>query len=200
MARSTMSSLIQHLRELTNMGTAEYTVGATTYWTDDQLQSVLDQNRTDIKEFRMTPIPETVGAGEVDYYDYIIPESLRWLEQGTTVTFILNQTYGTLTAGTSTNNYAIDYDRHVVTFVGDQEAQTRYLRARSYDMHGAAADVWGKVEAYYTHQVDWSSDNHSVKASQKAAQARRAKQREESLSRRGGDTRMVRLDESAWPG
>ena len=42
--RTGMTNLVARVRALTGAGTAEYTAGSVTYWTDDHLQTILDSN------------------------------------------------------------------------------------------------------------------------------------------------------------
>ena len=51
-----MTALIAQLRRLAAVSVGDVTVGGETYWTDDQLEDVLDRRRT---EYR--------GVGLVDY-------------------------------------------------------------------------------------------------------------------------------------
>ena len=47
--RSTMTDLVNELREMTSAGTADYTLGTITYWSDDDLQGDLDVNRFEVE-------------------------------------------------------------------------------------------------------------------------------------------------------
>jgi len=46
-ARTGMNDLITELRGMTNAGSADTTIAGTAYWSDNQLQAILDRNRFD---------------------------------------------------------------------------------------------------------------------------------------------------------
>ena len=70
-ARTGLSTLISQIRGLSNLGTNDYTLGTATYWTDDQIQIVLDNHRTDIfrEELDNSNI-NYVSSGSIEYKDY----------------------------------------------------------------------------------------------------------------------------------
>ena len=72
MARDGMATLIAELRRRTNAGTAEATVNGTAYWTDDQLQSVLDTRRSVLKFLPIHAMPKA-SAGSYIYKEYPFP-------------------------------------------------------------------------------------------------------------------------------
>ena len=157
-ARAGMAENILHLRELTNAGTADYTLGTATYWDDDQMQSVLDRNRTDFYREPFQKIQQYDG-GTVVYKVY--QSEFRFIESGTN--FELENSVGE-TVGTAL--YTLDAERGKVTFTSDTGGSTYYMTGRSYNMDGAAAEVWrakaANVSAYY----DFSTDNHKMNRSQ----------------------------------
>ena len=68
--RPTMFELVRVLRGMTGAGTADYTVRNDPYWTDEQLQVVLDNYRTDIHMEPLSLINTYVGGGSVSYLYY----------------------------------------------------------------------------------------------------------------------------------
>lgn len=162
MAHSGMANPILKLRELTNVGTADYTLGTVTYWTDDLLQGVLDRYRTDIFSERLEAV-STLRAGTVYYYDYYATP--REYEQGTA------QFRVTDAAGNAITPDTINYEAAHVSFgTVNQLGSAYYLTARAYDLNAAAATVWrakaANVSAYY----DFSADGHSMSRSQMVKQ------------------------------
>lgn len=159
MARSTMSLLIQDLRGMTDTTYDDYTVGQLRYWTDDQLNNVLDRRRREVFRHPLSPI-ETYSAGTVQYLDYPLPFShLERTSGGTAIFYIQDGTNTTI----GTANYTIDYNRGYITFNSNTSGSVYYLYARHYDMDAAAADVWRQKASHYTTAFDFSTDNHSVK-------------------------------------
>lgn len=161
MARSGLANVILKLRQLTNTGTADYSVASTTYWTDDQLQTVLDQYREDILSESLERIP-TVSGGTPFYYDYYCTP--REYEQGTAV-FQVTDAGGT--AKTPTVNYEMG---HLSFGTVDQHGSAYYLTARAYDLNAAAAHVWRSKAAYVAGAYDFTADGHSMSRSQMVKQ------------------------------
>jgi hypothetical protein len=56
-----MTELIATLRGLTNAGTADYTIGTVNFWSDDELQRVLDRHRRDFFHEDVVPAEEYSG-------------------------------------------------------------------------------------------------------------------------------------------
>jgi hypothetical protein len=152
-----MTELVQTTRELSNAGTNEFTVGTVTYFSDDQIQSVLDIHRRDFQFEPMEVVPEQV-PGSVVYKEFRTHPDI---ESGTV--FYLQYASGTV-VGTAL--YSVDYTRGVVTFTNDTVGTAFYATGRTYDTNLAASDIWKRKAASVANQTDWSSDNHSIKGSQ----------------------------------
>ena len=162
-ARTGMTDLITSLRGMTNAGTADYTVGATTYWSDDQLQAALDAHRMDFYQADLAQIT-AMESGAVVWKTYRSP--YRNLEGGT-VNFTVIDGLGNV-AGTA--DYSADYPNGIITFSANQAGKIWYLTARAYDIYAAAADVWRMKAAHASAEFDFTTDNHSIKGSQFPAQ------------------------------
>jgi len=159
-ARTGMTDIITKLRGHTNAGTADYTIGTAAYWSDDQLQNVLDAHRLDFYANELEQIT-AMESGAVVYKTYRAP--YRNLEGGT-VNFLLVDFQGT-PAGTA--DYTADYPTGAVTFAADQAGKAWYLTGRSYDIYAAAADVWRSKAAHAAEtSFDFSTDNHRVSGGQ----------------------------------
>ncbi len=167
-ARSGMTTLVNKLREMTFAGTADWTLGTAVFWDDDHLQAILDANRTDFVEMELRPIPKTVSS-ELVYLRYDAPYGyLETIDSGTAV-FTLALSNGTQ-AGTA--DYSVDYTKGVVTFTADQGGTAWFLTGRSYNLNGAAADVWASKATYYQQSYDVKTDGHDLKRSQLFEQAK----------------------------
>lgn len=158
-ARTTMANLITTLRGMTNAGTADYTSGGATWWTDDQIEDVLDQNRREYKKIGMTAKPTYGVGGSVTYTEY--STGLKNWEDTPT---IQDSAGSAITAGTTT--YGFDTNTGVATFVADTGGSAYYITGKTYNLYRAAAQVWERKAAYYATAYDFSSDNHSLKRSQ----------------------------------
>jgi len=192
-AREGMTNLISHLRGLTHAGTADMTLGAVTYWSDDQLQARLDQTRRTFHFEQLESLPVHNG-GAYEVYDYQIPARMgRHFEQaGVDSGWAVKDSTGA-TIGTAL--YTFNAEARIISFgTVNQHGSVYYLDARGYDMNRAAAGVWREKAGYYASQVDFKSDNHDVKASQRW---QHAVQMTEYFEGQAGAYvgRMVRMDE-----
>lgn len=158
-----MVDMIARLRGFTNAGTADYTVNSIAYWSDDQLQTVLDAHRVDFYAHELEQITATEG-GAIVWKTYRAP--YRNLEGGT-VNFLLVDFQGT-PAGTA--DYTADYPTGTITFSANQAGKSWYLTGRAYDIYATAADIWRSKAAHASAEFDFSTDNHSIKGSQLSIQ------------------------------
>ena len=164
MARTTMADLITTVRQLTASGTADYTVGGTTYWTDDQVETVLDLYRTDVYEERIEPISSELDSdGTARYYDYQSAYTYYETTDAGTAVFTIRDSGGTV-LGTAT--YTIDYDRGHIEFSSDTTGSARWINGRSYDVYAAAADIWNRKAGHVADRFDFTADGASFKVSQ----------------------------------
>jgi hypothetical protein len=157
-----MSDLINELRGLTYTGTADYTAGTVAFWSDAQLEAVLDRHRWEVRDEYMTAYPTQTTGGSVEWYDY--QSRYRWFESsdGGTARYIIKNSTGTTVAGTT---YAAQYANGMVVFAADTGGDSYSVTGFAYDVYGAAADVWNQKAAYYASAIDFSTDNHNVRRS-----------------------------------
>jgi hypothetical protein len=163
MARSGMQTLIDTVRGYANAAPDEWTVSTNTslveYWSDEEIQRVLDRHKT---EYIHEPL-EPIGA-----YALGNPVILRYrtgvhnLEGGSE--FKVEDVSGTVTPA------SIDYARGIVTFATDQAGKPYWWTGFEYDLHAAAADIWRMKASHVAGLVDFSTDGHSIKRSQQAQQ------------------------------
>jgi hypothetical protein len=158
MARATMANLIQETRLLADVGASDYTAGTVSYWTDDQIESILDQNRRDIRYQVMDAVP-TFATGGATYTEYWTGLS-SWEDSPV----ILDGTYGTITGGTAV--YSFDANAGVATFTANTLGQTRIMLGAVYNLNAAAAVIWTRKAAHYAKAYDTNTDNHILSRSQ----------------------------------
>ncbi len=168
MARSGMAALITELRGMVEAGTADYsivgTAGTVYYWSDDNLQDVLDIHRKDIIFEQLSNYPVQVAGGSLSYQDYRSNYGYYEGTTGGTAIFYVQDSTG---ASIGTSTYVPDFRRGRVQFNSDQRGTAYYLTGRSYDLKASAADVWRRKAAHYVpSSFDFSTDNHSVSRSQ----------------------------------
>jgi hypothetical protein len=194
MTRTGMSDIFAELRQMTEAGTADYTLGTVTYWSDLQLQNILDRHAFEVDGMPMQVFPHRI-AGGFEYKEYYIGH--KWIEQEAAGTSIFKITdVNGATIGTAL--YSVDYNVGEVEFVADQGTAIQYMvTCVSYDIESAAAKVWRKKASHYSAAYDFSTDNHSVKRSQLYDHA---KERAEYYDGRGGEgvsvTSLGRADDT----
>jgi hypothetical protein len=157
-----MTNLVNRLRALSNAGTANYTAGTITYWTDDHLQDVLGRHETWVVEDMLTWIPQNIGGtanyltAQGRYKDLEEAESgtARW------------QIRSSVGVAEGTANYTADYVQGRVTWSTDQGGTAYMLTGYSYDLYAAAVDVLEQTLAYSHLWYDFSADNQSFDRSQ----------------------------------
>ena len=157
-ARAGMSDLISRLRGLTQTSINDYTVGAITWWSDNQLQDILDKHRNDVYNALLTPLEEYQGGTPV-YLNYYSGYANLEATTGGTAVFYITDGVG---AAVGTALYTPDYNRGAVTFASDTGGSAYYLYGRSYNLNAAAADVWRHKAGQYAMAVNFSTDNHRI--------------------------------------
>jgi hypothetical protein len=157
-ARTGMVDLLTELRGMTHAGTADYSVAAVSYWSDDQLQQVLDRARQDYYRASLAA-QETYEGGSVVYKTYFTGvENLEKTTGGTTI-FWLEDGAGNRVG---TAQYSVDYQRGEVTFGENTGGSALYWSGRAYDLNRAAANVWRQKAGHYAGMYTFSTDNHKV--------------------------------------
>jgi len=168
MARSGMAALITEMRGYIEAGTADYNIigsaGTTYYWSDDQIQDVLDIHRNDIIFEQLSMYPVQIAGGSLSYQDYRSGYGFYEQTTGGTSIFYVQDSTG---ANVGTASYTPDYRRGQVQFGSNQAGTVYYLTGRSFDLNAAAADIWRRKAAHFSAtSFDFSTDNHSVSRSQ----------------------------------
>lgn len=164
-ARLGMVDLLLQLRALGDAGTLDYTQtgGTAVYWDDDQLQIVLDRHVARVYREQLRLYPQTIAGGSLLYQEYRSAyRNWERVESGT-VQFNLEDGTG-ITPGTTL--WAADYAQGIVTFNASTGGSAYFLSGRSFDLYGAAADVWRTKAGQVSKAYDFSTDNHSLKRSQ----------------------------------
>lgn len=187
-ARTTLATLIDRLRGMTNAGTADYSLGTANFWDGDHMQDVLDRHRTDVKREPLTMVSDLLGGGSVSYTEYRSRFMNYEATSGGSAIFIVENSTG---ANVGTASYSVDYQNGIVTFGANQAGTLYYLTGRSFNLNAAAADVWRQKAAHYADtKFDFSTDGHSIKRSQLVQQAMDMAERYENM---GGGIQTVEM-------
>lgn len=190
MARTGMQTLIDTVRGFANAAPDEWEVTSdssiVTYWSDDEIQRVLDRHKVEHIHAPLEPVTSYSGGSAV-VLQY--RTGIANIEGGTAV-FKVEDVAGTV------SDYTADYTRGIVTFSTDQSGKTFYWSGFSYDLYAAAADIWRMKASHVAGLVDFSTDGHSVKRSQQAQQYLNMSQYYQSRSASEGvqTSRIVRND------
>lgn len=163
MVRAGMTELIASLRGMTDAAADEYTVAGITYWSDGQLQDILDRCRHDYYNHSLAPAVEYMG-GDIVYQSFYWHEGqhVERLDSGGAA-WLLQDGNG-VAAGTA--DYTPYYDAGYVRFATNQAGASWALTYRAYDMNRAASLVWERKAAHVASRFDLSTDNHNLHRSQ----------------------------------
>src|SRR5512146_199732 len=155
-ARTGMVDLITELRGLTDAGVNDYSIAGIPYWSDAQMQTILDKRRTDLKWVELEAWEEADGS----YLTYASGYGNLEQTTGGTAIFIVQDVNGDPVLSPT---YTVDYNRGLITFDSNTSGLSYWLTARSYDLNAAAADVWRKKMVHYHTAYNYSTngDNRS---------------------------------------
>jgi len=157
--RAGMTDLIQKVRDMSVAGTGDYTLGTVSYWTDDQLQTILDRNRLTVVREELVDIAKYSTSGVLEYKEFYSQYGNYEQTTGGTAVFVIDDGTGN---AIGTSEWTMDYANGVVTFASDQAGSVRYLNGYSYDIYTAAADVWRMKSGHHAGAVNFKTDNMSV--------------------------------------
>lgn len=191
--RTGMTALISELRSRTDVTIAEYS--------DQQLQDKLDQNKIEFREVALIAAPTYVSGG-TNYFIYELPDYVGdWFELP--VDNVLNAYfYVTDSARTPVVfGTALDFDADLrrLVFTASTAGVPYILTIQTYDLFGAAADIWQIKCDQASELVDIKTDNHTLALSQSKDSICSKVSYYETRSMRSNDTRIVRVDQAlSW--
>jgi hypothetical protein len=158
-----MLGLVQELRGLCNIGTADYSVNGMDYYTDYQLQSVLDRHVKSLDYVQLRSVTEYNSGGTAVYHDFYAPlGNLEASVSGSAYWQVHDQ--NNVPVGTA--NYTPDYNRGHIRFTADTAGSAYYLRGRSYDLNRAAAEIWKQQASFVAMKYDIRMDDQAMNRSQ----------------------------------
>jgi len=163
-ARSGMGDIISQLRAMCGAGVNDYVIAGNPYWSDAQLQTILDKHRFDGYSQEILPVME-MSTGVLSTTRYYIGN--HNIESGTGVFWIADSVGNTV----STASYSVDYNLGLVTFTANTAGLAYFATYHSFDINSAASEVWRQKASHYADQVTFKAGNQSVNLSDKLAQA-----------------------------
>ncbi len=198
MPRNGMLPLIDELRTLCAVGTADAQIGTITLWSSDALQAVLDTTQVYARFMPLDPLP-VVNNGTFQSFDYLIPDHLApsgWIEQiAADSGWAVRDSAGSLIG---TAQYSVNFPARRITFTADQAGADRYLDLRAYDLNRAAATIWSRKASLVVNRVSWATSDLRISAEQEHAHCLRMA---DYYARRAGASAstLVRTDENPAP-
>lgn len=159
-ARTSMASFILELRRMTDASATEVKVNNVQYWTDDQLQSILDVYRHDILDLPLLPASQREAGKDVTYRYYIPDEVGSWIEYDPLYFSVVDAN------GNAQSTYTFDNVNRYILFNSNTAGATMLLRCRFFDMRLAAARVWFDKAAHRTALIDWKAGGQNLNEDQ----------------------------------
>ena len=140
--RNTLSGLILRMRSYGEAAEGEASVNGVKYWTDLQLQELLDDNRTLAWDVPLVTVSYAAGkdaSGTITRkYFYTIPDSVSpWIEEKESPDSILVDSSGIIV---DTGNFTLHGKE--VRITGGNTPPTLYLRANTFNLYAAVSDLW----------------------------------------------------------
>ena len=161
-ARVGMVPLITEVRLMADAGANDFSIAGVPHWSDAQIQTQMDKHRTEVIRSLMTPV-ETYASGTVVFRQYYSEYgNLEETTAGTSIFYLENAAGSQI----GSSAWTMDYTAGKATFGSDTGGSTVYMYGYSYDLNGAAADIWRMKAAKAAAMFDFSTDNMSVKRSQ----------------------------------
>jgi hypothetical protein len=173
--RASLATIITRVRVLINDP-----AGASQQFTDQDIQNVLDDTRTDVSNVALTPF-WTYTGGTVQYLDY-------YHDLGSWDDSVVLKQFLSVVVTPSASEPIVGHWSFAVS--------TRppvYLTGTTYDIYCAAADLLDRLTAKFMLNYDFSSDGQSFKSSQAVtmiqnlAKSYRSNQRPKSMGTTRGD-------------
>ena len=162
MARAGMTTLIQTVRDYAVIGTGDYTLGTLNYWSDDQIQTVLDKHKLTVHREELAPV-ESYDGGTLVYKEYRSAFGNYEQTTGGTAIFEIEDAVG-ITIGTA--SWSMDYANGILTFGSNTTGSAYFLNGTSYDVNRAVASIWRMKAGHHAGGVDFKTDNMSVNRGQ----------------------------------
>lgn len=153
-----MERIIKEVRAHTDTRENEVEVNGVSYWTDDQIQDVLDTFRTDARGLQLVRFSEYENGTNV-YKRYYFPDKLgKWIERADTPdAFSIVDGVGVLAP-----SHTVDYDGRLVIFSDTTLGRDYFVRARVFDLRAAIAEVWLKKADHRAELINWRAGGQNL--------------------------------------
>lgn len=169
-ARGGITYIVDEVRRLSGAGTAEFTAGTVTFFSDDEIERLLDSRRVRMARYPVTFEYEKdyAGSGSIIYHNSFV-DGFSWLEDvvtgGSADNFIVTDARGSLIG---TANYTLSPEDGHLKFSADQKGSSRFVTGWLHNPYMGAMDVLTSWQTQLAQQPDWETDNMKVRRSQKS--------------------------------
>lgn len=158
--RTSMAEHILSLRRMTDASAAEVTVNGVQYWTDQQLQDILDTYRTDVLDLAMIPAVQKSAGSDV-YFRYYFPDSVgSQIEYDPTLFSIVDED------GNPAPTYSYNPGDRYILFSANTNGVTYLFRGRFFNLRTSAARVWFDKAGLRTQLIDWKAGGQNLNEDQ----------------------------------
>lgn len=139
--RTGMRTIVNKLRERT-AAAYDDEFGGVQYWSDDQLQDILDQHKR-ISHYPLSPAPYT-DTDEQEYgrHTWTPRNRAEMYEEDLTAVFDITGGSDLVGAGTATIDYATRLVTYTAAYLEDAATTTHEIVVVAYDLNEAAFEVW----------------------------------------------------------
>lgn len=192
--RDGMAFLVSFLSDLTESGTD---------FSEDQLQDTLDRYKSYYKYARLIPDLIRLPNRVTIYTDYYLPKDMgEWFElpvNGVTEESFYLQDYAftPIVWGEGADQAQYDDSLKRVRLGTDSHGAYLYLSLYSYDVYGAAAELWNIRLSGKTNYIDIKTDNHTLSLSQVKEHCKERYTFFIQKSYQNKDTQFIRYDQGA---
>lgn len=175
--RAGVDYVIAQVRRLTGAGTAEYSLieqeGSTvTFYTDEQIEEILDSRRIRLSRHQVVYEPELSTAGSTVYQHAKI--GFAWVEDetagGSNNDMKITDNQGSVIG---TADYTFSAEDGYLAFGSNQAGSARYISGWVHNPYKAAVDVLTSWLNELVKQPDFQTDNMRVWRSNRADAVRR---------------------------
>lgn len=160
--RPGMSAILLYTRLKTDTREDETTVNGVAYWTDQQLQDMLDMHRIDARDIELIAYSEFEGGTNVTKR-YYLPDTIgEWIEGSDTpdVFDVVDS------MGNAAPSYTSDLPGRVIVFDDDTLGRSYFIRARFFDMRPALADIWLAKAGLRAELINWRAGGQNLQEDQ----------------------------------
>ena len=159
--RSGMSAVVEELRQKTEAGNDDYEIAEKSYWSDNDLEAVLDGQRNYHAGISLVAKGVPV-ENDTQYYRYEFPPEFSQLAvegtaEGTAYFNVLLSTGAAVAAG-GTPDWTFSPSDKAITFDRDTEGTAYYWSGYSYNINEAAREVWTKKAAHAWTAINFAAD------------------------------------------